>query len=260
MNQSDYTKRNSETIDRWVENGWEWGIPISHEQFVSARQGMWDIVLTPVKPVPKEWFAPFYRDGRLKGVRILGLASGGGQQMPIMAALGARCTVLDYSARQLESEQIISEREGYEIERVQADMTKRLPFPDECFDFIIHPVSNCYVEDVHHVWKECFRVLRRGGVLIAGMDNGVNFLFDDLEATPMVVTSRVPFNPLKNPDQYELLKATDGGIQFSHTMEEQVGGQLKAGFVLTDLYEDKNSSGPLADCFPTYIATRSVKP
>ena len=48
--------------------------------------------------------------------------------MPIFTAAGAKCTVLDYSNRQLESEKLVSEREGYDIEIVRADMTKRLPF------------------------------------------------------------------------------------------------------------------------------------
>lgn len=93
-----YTEINSRTIDRWAEDGWEWGIPISHEQYLEARKGNWSMVLTPTKPVPKDWFPD------LKGKKVLGLAAGGGQQMPIFAALGADCTVLDYSQRQIESE------------------------------------------------------------------------------------------------------------------------------------------------------------
>ena len=87
----DYQDINAETIDRWVDEGWEWGMPISHEDYVRATEGEWDVLLTPTKPVPHEWF------GDLAGKRVLGLAAGGGQQMPIFAALGARCTVLDYS-------------------------------------------------------------------------------------------------------------------------------------------------------------------
>ena len=37
------------------------------------------------------------------------------------------------------------------------------------------------------------------------------------------------------------------GFQFSHTIEEQIGGQLKAGFILTDVYQDTNGSGKLHD-------------
>ena len=84
----DYQKINAETIDRWVEEGWEWGQPISHEEYIKARHGIWDVVLTPTKKVPHEWF------GDLTGKKVLGLASGGGQQMPVFAALGADCTVL----------------------------------------------------------------------------------------------------------------------------------------------------------------------
>lgn len=246
-----YQEINSETIDRWVEEGWEWGIPISHEKYLDAQNGNWRMVLTPTREVPKNWF------GQLKGKKVLGLASGGGQQMPIFAALGAECTVLDYSEKQLESERLVAEREKYNIRIVRADMSKPLPFDDEEFDLIFHPVSNCYVEDVCSIWKECYRVLKRGGVLLAGLDNGINYLFDEDEK---ILINSLPFNPLKNVDQMEQLKEQDGGIQFSHTLEDQIGGQLKAGFRLEDLYEDTNGEGNLHEHnIPTFWATKSVK-
>ena len=102
-----YQDINARTIDTWVEEGWEWGKPISHEEYAEALQGRWQMVLTPTKAVPQEWF------GELRGKRVLGLASGGGQQMPIFAALGAECTVFDYSPRQLESERMVAQREGF---------------------------------------------------------------------------------------------------------------------------------------------------
>ena len=254
MNRQNYTDINSKTVDSWVKGGWEWGIPISHEEYVQAQNGRWDVLLTPSRFVPKAWFPP------LQGARLLGLASGGGQQMPIFAALGARCTVLDYSDSQLDSERLVSQREGYPIDIVKADMTKRLPFEDGSFDILFHPVSNCYVEDVYHVWNECFRVLKKGGVLLAGMDNGINFLFDDIENQPLVAANKLPFNPLKDDALYQKLVDNNDGIQFSHTMEEQIGGQLKAGFILTGLYEDRDRQGALREYFPQYIATRAVKP
>ena len=247
-----YQDINSETIDRWVEEDWQWGIPITHEEYMSAKNGVWDVLLTPVKPVPHEWF------GDLSGMKILGLASGGGQQMPIFSALGAKCTVLDYSSRQLESERIVSEREGYEINIVRADMTKPLPFKDGEFDMIFHPVSNCYVKEVLPIWRECFRVLRCGGVLMAGLDNGINYIFDDSETT---LINSLPFDPTENPEHLRKLQESDCGIQFSHTIAEQVGGQLEAGFMLTNLYEDTNGEGRLHEMnIPSYIATRAVKP
>jgi 2-polyprenyl-3-methyl-5-hydroxy-6-metoxy-1,4-benzoquinol methylase len=142
MINNNYTKINSKTWDKWGEDGIEWSIPTSPEAFAEAQNGKWDVVLTPQKPVPHEWFLPFIKDGKLDGVKLLGLASGGGQQMPIFAALGADCTVMDYSDNQLNNERIVSEREGYLINIVKADMTKRLPFDDDSFDVIFHPVSN----------------------------------------------------------------------------------------------------------------------
>lgn len=247
-----YQDVNAKTVDRWVENDWVWGRPITHEQFLAAKKGDWSIVLTPIKPVPRNWFPD------LNGKKLLGLACGGGQQMPIFAAAGAICTVLDYSERQLESERMVAQREGYKIDIVRADMTNPLPFADESFDVIVHPVSNCYIQSVEPVWRECFRVLKPGGVLLAGMDNGINYLFDESETT---LVHGLPFNPLNDPALYEELMKTDSGVQFSHTLEEQVGGQLKAGFLLTHLYEDVNDEGRLHELnIPTMIATRAVKP
>lgn len=247
-----YQDINAATIDQWVEEGWEWGKPVSHEEYTDAQKGNWSVVLTPTKPVPKEWF------GELKGKRILGLASGGGQQMPIFTALGARCTVLDYSPRQLESERLVAAREGYEIEIIRADMTKPLPFPDSSFDLIFHPVSNCYVREVKPIFKECFRVLKSGGILLSGLDNGVNFLFADEDDRSQL--SVFPFDPVSNPEQREQLEREGDGMQFSHTMEEQIGGQLEAGFRLTHIYEDTNGAGTFHEHhIPCFLATRAVK-
>ena len=248
-----YQEINAETIDRWVKDGWEWGVPIDHETYVRAKSGDWDVVLTPTVPVPHAWF------GELKGKRLLGLASGGGQQMPVFAARGAVCTVLDYSDAQLDSERLVSEREGYEIEIIKADMTKPLPFENESFDLIFHPVSNCYVREVRPIFKECFRVLKPGGVLLCGLDNAINYLFDGEDETRVV--NSLPFDPLKNPEQMAQLQKDDSGVQFSHTLEEQIGGQLEAGFILTHLYEDTNGEGRLHELnIPTFLATRAVKP
>ena len=248
----DYQDINSQVIDRWVEEGWEWGIPISHEEYMAAQEGRWDVVLTPTKPVPHHWF------GELKGKKVLGLASGGGQQMPIFAALGAECTVLDYSQKQLDSEAMVAQREGYSIRIIRADMTKPLPFADKEFDLIFHPVSNCYIEKVEPVFSECFRVLKSGGILLCGLGNEVNYLVNEDERE---IINEMPFNPLTNEKYRKQLEEEDCGMQFSHTVEEQIGGQLKAGFMLTDIFGDTNGEGRLhqmnVEC---YLATRAVKP
>ena len=232
-----YQDINAATIDRWIkEEDWEWGRAISHEDYIKALNGDWDVKLTPVKFVPHEWFGDF------KGKKILGLASGGGQQIPIFTALGAECTILDYSDEQLASEKMVAEREKYKVNIVKADMTKPLPFENESFDIIFHPVSNCYIESVEPVFKECYRILKKGGILLCGLDTIINYILDE------------------NEEHREFLKKMDCGYQFSHNLSEQLGGQLKAGFILTNIKDDTGGEGRLHEMnIPTFIMTRAVK-
>ena len=34
-----YTDINAKIVDSWVQNGWKWGRPISHETFEKAKNG-----------------------------------------------------------------------------------------------------------------------------------------------------------------------------------------------------------------------------
>lgn len=49
---------------REVERGNQWTLPVSPAVIAAARQGQWEIVLTPIKPVPRAWFVltGFYED------------------------------------------------------------------------------------------------------------------------------------------------------------------------------------------------------
>jgi len=246
-----YTDVNSKIIDKWNEDGWIWAKPVSPEQIAEAKKGVIKVVLTPNKQVPRNWFP-----AEMKGKKILGLASGGGQQMPLFAATGADCTTFDYSQKQLDNDIAVAKRENLNLKTVRGDMTKPFPFNDGEFDFIFHPVSNCYIKDVQSVWNECFRVLKKGGVLIAGLDMGLAYAFDD----DGNLDHKLPFDPLADKELYNECIEKDWGIQFSHTIEEQIGGQLKAGFTLLDIYGDTDSEGKLHDFnLSTFCATKVIK-
>ena len=226
----------------------------------------WDCVCDFIGFVP----AQVERDWRLfKGHtrQYMYISSASAYQKPAVNPFITESTPLanphwQYSRDKIACEEFLLEKfrtEGYPITIVRADMTKRLPFEDGEFDLIFHPVANCYVREVKPIWRECFRVLKPGGVLLAGLDNGINFLFEGEDETR--VANALPFNPLKNPAQMEQLQRDDCGVQFSHTLDEQLGGQLRAGFRLTDLYEDTNGSGRLHEMnIPSFVATRAVKP
>lgn len=247
-----YTDLNAKTIDKWCAEGWEWGKPAPREQFVRAKQGDWQVLLTPCVPVPRAWF------GDIRGKKLLGLASGGAQQMPLFAAAGAVCTVMDYSPAQIQSERDYAAREGYKIDIIRGDMTLPFPFADGAFDIIFNPVSNCYVRDLQHVWGECARVLKKGGVLLTGFDNGINYFFrDDNERE---VVNHMPFDPLADEEQMRQCVQDDVGVQFSHSLESQLGGMLRAGFRICDLYEDTNGQGYLHELnIKTMMAVRCIK-
>lgn len=255
-------EHNRAAWDQQVERGNEWTIPVGPEVTAAARQGQWEIFLTPTKPVPREWLLP------LQGLDLLCLASGGGQQGPILAAAGANVTVLDNSPRQLEQDRLVATRDALTIATVQGDMANLDMFPDQGFDLIVHPVSNTFVPDVRPVWAEAYRVLRPGGALLAGFSNPAIYLFDwDLaERTgELQVKYKLPYADATHLPAEKRQRYIDGQVplEFSHTLEDQIGGQLDAGFVMTGFYEDnygKETGDPLANYMPLFIATRATKP
>jgi len=253
---------NREAWNRQVEEGNEWTVPVTPERIVAARRGDWRIVLTPTRPVPREWYPP------LPGCEVLCLASGGGQQGPILAALGANVTVLDNSPRQLAQDRLVAEREGLIIRTVEGDMADLCMFPADTFGLIVHPVSNVFAPDVRPVWREAYRVLRRGGVLMAGFMNPDWYLFDHElgERTGEIkVAYRLPYSDVGSlsPEQLREYMRQGWPLEYSHSLESQIGGQLEAGLVLTHLFEDRYPAGdvnPVAEYMFPFIATRAVKP
>jgi SAM-dependent methyltransferase len=246
--------------DRQVELGNDWTRPVGPEVIEAARRGRWSVLLTETKPTPRGWFPEV-----LEGVEILCLASGGGQQGPVLAAAGARVTVFDNSPAQLAQDCLVAGREGLEIKTVEGDMADLSSFKDGSFDLVFHPVSNLFAADVRPVWREAFRVLRRGGALLAGFMNPSFFLFgteggEDDEG--LRVKYALPYSDASDltPEELERRMAEGVPLEFSHTLTDQLGGQLDAGFHITGLYEDRHRRLPLSRYTPTYIATRAVKP
>ena len=258
----DIRKYNRSAWDKEVERGNQWTLPVSDEEITAARAGDWDIILTPTKPVPKEWFPD------LEGLDVLCLASGGGQQGPILAAAGARVTVFDNSPKQLEQDRLVAERLMLPITTIEGDMADLSVFDGQSFDLIVHPVSNLFVSDIQPVWQETFRVLRRGGALLAGFTNPVIYLFDHNLADRtgvLQVKYALPYSDLTSlPDEERQFYIETGApLEFSHTLQDQIGGQIEAGFVIAGFFEDtfgEEDNDLLTDYMPSFIATRAVKP
>lgn len=254
----DIREYNRAAWNRQVERGNEWTVPVSPSVIAASRQGQWEIVLTPTKPVPKAWFPD------LAGLDILCLASGGGQQGPILAAAGAKVTVLDNSPKQLEQDRLVAQRDSLTLATVEGDMANLFMFADQSFDLIVHPVSNLFVPNVRPVWAEAYRVLRPGGTLLSGFNNPVAYIFDQPLADQGIlqVKHALPYSDLSSLSDEERRRYIDEGapLEFGHTLEDQIGGQLDAGFLMAGFYEDHDPGTALAKYMPTFIATRAVKP
>ncbi len=194
------------------------------------------------------------------------MASGGGQQAPILAAAGAKVTSFDNSDEQLAKDELVAKRDSLDLRAVQGDMADLSAFMDETFDLIFQSVSNVFVEGVNPVWRECSRVLKPGGRLLAGFMNPMFFLFDhdEIEETGVFEAKySLPFSEIRSLPEEKRKEIIERGetLEFGHTLEDQIGGQTEAGFVITGLYEDDwdDESTPLNRFGDLYVATLARK-
>lgn len=254
----DIRSYNREAWDREVEGGKNrWSQPVDSETIAKAKMGQFSIVLTENKPVPMEWFPP------LIGADVLCLASGGGQQGPVLAAAGANVTVFDNSPAQLKQDRLVAEREALPLRTVEGDAADLSMFANESFDLIFNPCSTVFMPDVRLVWKESYRVLRPNGILMTGSMNPVHYIFDLYKADEGIleVEHSIPYSDLTSIPREDLEELIEKGlpVEFGHSLTDLLGGQCDAGFAITDMYEDYMLESPLHKYHPSYLATRAIK-
>jgi SAM-dependent methyltransferase len=138
-------------------------------------------------------------------------------------------------------------------------------FADGSFDMIFHPVSNLFCPEIRPVWRECHRVLRPGGMLLAGFMNPDEFIWDfQLKDDLGVLKARysLPFADADlDPAEREAIFGADSPYEYSHTMDDQIGGQIDAGFVITGFDSaPHHASVTVKFGIPGYFATRALKP
>lgn len=254
----DIAAHNREAWTHEAEQGNRWTIPVTSETVEQAKKGNYNIVLTPTKPVPREWV------GDIAGKKVLCLASGGGQQGPVFAALGAVTVVLDNCPEQLERDEDVAKRDGLNIRLELGDMRDLSRFKDETFDLIFNPVSNCFVDNLDMVWGECYRVLKKGGSLLAGFCNPLLYIFDiDLwNEGKLVIAHKIPYSDIEQlpPAVLKHRLMERDTLEFGHSLEGLIGGQVKAGFSIDGFYEDDGGGvTPLDPYISTFMATKATK-
>ncbi len=239
-----------------VKRGNYWSRIVDEQEIRKAKEGKPCIMITPEKNVPFEWI----KDS--KGKKVLLLASGGGQQTPIMSAYGCDVTTVDQSEGQLEQDKIALDRYKLKANLVKADIRKTGLDPD-FFDYVINPVSLNFIDDIISAYKEVHKVLKRNGFFIFGIANPILYTFDDkCQEKKLKMKYTLPFSDLKSLSKRTLdkrIKRKDT-IEFSHTLDSIIGGLLHTGFVIEDFYSDKADSEPtdsfVYDSFLAFKARR----
>jgi spermidine synthase len=249
---------NREVYTRLSKGRHRWTVPVTSAEIAAARKGEWSIQLTDTKVVPAEWFP-----SDLRGRTVLCLAAGGGQQGPILAAAGAAVTVLDVCPAQLEMDRLVADREALDLDMVVGDMADLSMFADESFDLVILPGANSYIPDIKPLWQEAYRVLRGGGTLLAGFDNPVVYIFDYEQAWRGTLVARyaIPYSDLTSVTEEERRRRrnADIALEFGHSLDDQIGSQIAAGFIITGFFEDYLQDEPSSNYLPNSVATRAVK-
>lgn len=250
---------NREAWTKLVETGNKWTVPVTSGEIAEAKKGNYSMLLTPTRPVPKEWL------GNVAGKKVLCLAGGGGQQGSVFSALGAVTAVLDVCPEQLERDEVVAKRDGLNILLEEGDMRDLSRFSDETFDIVFNPVSTCFIDDIDTVWRECFRVLKKGGELMTGFCNPMLYIFD-IDAWnrgELVLAHTIPYSDIEQltPEDMRQRLADMDTLEFGHSLESLIGGQIEAGFLINGFYEDNGGGDSLLDPFiSTFIATKAVKP
>jgi SAM-dependent methyltransferase len=248
---------NSAAWDKEVERKVRWSRPVSAAEISKARRKGPTIFLSPDTPVPADWLS------KGKGGDILCLGGGGGQQAPLLATLG-RVVSADASKRQLDLDRFVAERDGLDLGTIRTDMARLTKIKSASIDLIVNPCSSCFVRDMRPIWRECHRVLRRGGELISGHLNPVYFLTDhDDPKKDLTIARRLPFSDAASLPKRRLNAklARNEPLEIGHTLDSLIGEMLKAGFVLTGFFEDgwKGSTTRLKRYTALYIVLRASK-
>ena len=238
-----------------------WVRPVSKETVDRARSGDWAVTLAGPRTVPDHWL------GEVENRSILCLGSGGGQQAVVLAAAGAQVTSLDISDEQIRRDQELSDEHALGINCVQGTMTDLSRFAENSFDVVFNPVSIPYIDDVQSLWRGCQRVLKPKGRLMVGTLNPYSFLFEENEGVGdegLIAKQSLPFVEEEVLSADEVRQAIARNMIFcrSHTLEDIIGGQARAGFAITDFIESRRTDArapSINRLCPTYFATLAVK-
>jgi len=175
--------------------------------------------------------------GDVRGRRVLCLAAGGGRHGVLYALAGARVTVVDISPEMLRIDRDVAAARGVSVQTVQASMDHMPMFAAGQFDFVVQPVSTCYVPDLGRVYAEVARVLAGGGVYMSQHKTPTSLQADVRPSSRGYELVEPYYRQGPLPKAAPGLLREAGTLEYLHRWDALIGGLCRAGFVIEDLEE-----------------------
>ena len=185
--------------------------------------------------------------GDARGLDVLCLASGGGQQTAAFGLLGANVTCLDISEEQLEGDRVAADHYGLDIKTELGDMRDLSVFGEDAFDIVWHGHSLNFVPDARLVFRQVSEALRRGGIYHLSCSNPYSHGIDEEEwnGDSYPLRNRYVEGEVTYPTGDEwTFRAQDGSRrrvqgprEFRHSMETLLNSPIELGFTLLRMGE-----------------------
>jgi SAM-dependent methyltransferase len=240
MDLDDLAKYNRDRWDELAKAGVEFSRPLFDLDLDSARA----------------LIDPHNHLGELTGKEVLCLAAGGGQQSAAFGLLGARVTVFDLSAVQLEKDRLVSNHYQIDIKTVQGDMRDLSKLGGKKFDHVWHAYSINFIPALNRVFEQISAVTTPGGIyrlefanpFVAGLNetdwDGEELLFSD------------PLWTIHKPDG--TTQGVVGPREFRHTLSSVVNKLIMRGFILLGIWEELSKEPDAA--LGTWEHLKSIAP
>jgi SAM-dependent methyltransferase len=169
---------------------------------------------------------------------VLCLAAGGGRHGPTLAQLGASVTVVDISPAQLEIDKQIAKKCNLEITTVVGSIDHLEMLDDASFDYVLQPVSSCYLPDCFSVYQQVARVIKPQGLYLVQHKQPLSLQASFLPSMDFyrIEQPMEEGRPLNLSDSSSPYREA-GTQEFIHSLESLIGGLCRSGFSIEDFTE-----------------------
>ena len=227
----DLLAHNQAAWDQQAAQDCEWSRPVTPEIIAAARGGDLSAARLTPEPLPRGWL------DAVRGLRILCLACAGGQQAPVLAAAGADVTVFDLSEGQLDQDRAVARREGLALTAVQGDMRDLSASTIRPSTWCSTPSPTCTCPTCGPCGASAFACCGRGPAAVqllqpGGVRGRPRSAIRGAGPDPAGARAALRGHAAPGRRGAGCQRARGEALVFGHTLQDQIGGQLDAGFLL----------------------------